>query len=406
MSATGSLPSLSQIENLDTGHLSQLATDFIAEADLVENSFTEAHERLRAARWEGQANDAALYRTDTDQVTARGHAEVLREAADIARFGSEGMRAAQQSVLKAVGEARCTGFVVNDDLSVTDGTTSKTLEEYIARQERAQDLAADIHERAATLAATDRSIAAKLSAVIAKLGKPKFTESAAPGGPGTPPMDDHVHAVDQHTFKEGPPPAPPPVNPFTGWTDEQMRQVATEIAHGHAWDLHKGDFPKGWTERDLARWIYDTMNDPSTRIGTSTESGGAALFRDGKVIFIDPRGPDYGTAFAPKPSSGGTWRTPEQYFEQHTRALEPLPPPAPGRLPPVAPGEMAPPGAAPSPEPAPAPRNAPPPPVKSPAPIDPPALRPGPSVGGSGGGGGWIPGVGIGAPHIPTEEVD
>jgi hypothetical protein len=185
-----------------------------------------------------------------------------------------------------------------------------------------------------------------------------------------------------------------------------MAQVATEIAHGHALK----HFP-GMNPRDLARSIYDGMKDPNTRIATSIDFGGMALLRpDGTVIYINPQDGDYGTAFMPKPRPEDTWRTPLEYFEQHTRALEPLAPPTPGRLPPLTPGEMAPPPPAPTPQPPLAPRPAPPPRVESPAPkpapVEPPALRPGPSVGGSGGGGGWIPGAGIGGVHIPTEEVD
>jgi hypothetical protein len=103
------------------------------------------------------------------------------------------------------------------------------------------------------------------------------------------------------------------------------------------------------------------MNDPNTRIGTSTKSGGLTLLKsDGTVIFINPQDGDYGTAFVPKPQPGvDTWRTPLEYFEQNTRAVEPLAPPPPGRFPPLTPGEMAPRPAAPVEPPPPAPKSAP-----------------------------------------------
>jgi hypothetical protein len=139
------------------------------------------------------------------------------------------------------------------------------------------------------------------------------------------------------------------------------------------------------TQQDLARWIYDTMNDPNTRVGPSMNSGGVALLRDGKVVFIDPRNPDYGTAYRPQPTPTSKWRTPLEYFEQQTRALEPLPPPAPGRLPPLTPGETAPPGTGPQ---APA--------APRPAPSQPPVeVRPAPPVQGGRG-----PAVG-GGPATP-----
>jgi hypothetical protein len=147
--------------------------------------------------------------------------------------------------------------------------------------------------------------------------------------------------------------------------------VATEIAHGHALDHFPGTNPS-----DLARSIYDAMKDPNTSIGTSTKSGGLTLMKsDGTVIFINPRDGDYGTAFVPKPRPGETWRTPLEYFEQNTRAVEPLPPPKPGRLPPLVPGEIAP-SAGPASQPPAAARPAPPqPPVEAPIPKPAPAPK-------------------------------
>jgi hypothetical protein len=129
------------------------------------------------------------------------------------------------------------------------------------------------------------------------------------------------------------------------------------------------------------------MNDPNTRVGTSIDSGGMALLRDGKIVYINPQDGDFGTAFKPEPGPGTKWRTPLDYFEQHTRAVEPLPPPAPGRLPPLTPGEMAP--RAPAAQPAPAP--APPPPVEGP-----PVPKPVPPVKG-----GEMPMIGGGLPVGP-----
>ncbi|MCV7261218.1 hypothetical protein [Mycobacterium shimoidei] len=149
MSATA-LPSLSQIENLDTRHLAALGADFSAEADLVESSFVDGHQQLKAARWAGQANDAALHRTDTDLVKARAHAEKLREAAAIARNGSAELRAVQQSVLTTVDEARQAGFSVNEDLSVSADVAGRPVEEAVQLQSQANKLTAEIRAQAAT----------------------------------------------------------------------------------------------------------------------------------------------------------------------------------------------------------------------------------------------------------------
>lgn len=222
----------------------------------------------------------------------------------------------------------------------------------------------------------DQQVAANVTGAIAGI------RDTFPHGPGTS-QDPKIRAVDNHTFKQDSPPPGPPDKPFAGWTDEQKQQVAIEIAHGHALDKHAEDFPKGWSERDLARWIYDSMNDPDTRFGTDIDSGALTLLRDGKIIQINPKGRDYGTTYAPQPRPGSSWRTPQDYFEQRTRPSEHLPPPAPGRLPPVAPGEMAPPG--PAPQAPSAPRAAPPPPVEAqpaPKPAPPAPGGRGPVVGG------------------------
>jgi hypothetical protein len=405
MSAVAGFPSLSQLLAWPTEHLTEAADHWEAIGGRSYGVANQVWQDALSIDWQGAAADALRSATHTDMLITGAVADQLHAAAKVARSGASDLYTARSRMRYAVDDVRTAGFDVSEDLSVTDRSRLASAVQRAGRQAEAQLLAGDIRQRAAQLLALDQQVAGKVTAAVAGI-RDTFPSSSAPD---TPPRDNRVHAVDNHIYKKDPPTPPgPPGNPFAGWTDEQMAQVATEIAHGHAWNKHSGDFPRGWTERDLARWIYNTMKDPNTRVGTSIDSGGVALFRDGKVIFVDPHGPDFGTAFAPKPHPGGKWRTPEQYFEQHTRAVEPLPPPTPGRLPPLTSGEMAPP--APAPEPAPAPRPTPPPvqaPVPKPAPVEPPAARPGPPLGSfGGGGGGGIPGLGIGGLHTPTEEVD
>jgi hypothetical protein len=299
----------------------------------------------------------------------RGWADVLHRAADVARQGASTLYYSQRSVLNAIQDAQAAGFYVAEDLSVADRYTGGSPAQQAARQVQAQQYAADIQCRAVQLAADDKRIAAKITTTTAALHAVTFSEAPKP----------QIQAVDQHTFKQDPPPAPgPPGNPFAGWTDEQMAQVATEIANGHALKHFPGKAPA-----DLARSIYDAMKDPNTRIGSSLKSGGLTLLKsDGTIIFINPQDGDYGTAFEPKPTATTPWQTPLEYFEQNTRAVEPLSPPVPGRFPPLTPGEMAPPEPG-SPVPA-APRPAPAPPVEAPAPKPglPPEVGGGPMIGG------------------------
>ncbi|HME76350.1 MAG TPA: hypothetical protein VKI00_12070 [Mycobacterium sp.] len=407
MVAVAGFPSLSQLLAWPTEHLTEAAEHW---ETLGARSYGLANQVWRDAAsvdWQGEAADALRTVTHADMTTTSAVADQLHEAAKVARSGASDLYIARSRMEYAVADARTAGFDIGEDLSVTDRSGGGSLAQRAARQAQAQSLADDIRQRAAQLVGLDQQVAGKITAAVAGI-RGTFPRNPAIG---ETPKDYRVHAVDNHTFKQDPPTPPgPPGNPFAGWTDEQMAQVATEIAHGHA----LRHFP-GVTSRDLARSIYDAMKDPRTRFATSIDSGGMALLRpDGTMIFINPQDGDNGTAFIPKPRPGDKWRTPLEYFEQNTRALEPLSPPTPGRLPPLTPGEMAPPrAAAPAPEPSPPPRPAPPPPVEppapKPAPVEPPAGRPGPPVGGFGGGGaggGEIPGLGIGGLHTPTEEVE
>jgi hypothetical protein len=400
MSAVAGFPGLSQLLAWPTEHLTEAAEYWEAVGGRSYGVANQVWHDALSIDWQGEAADALRTATHTDMLTTGAVADQLQEAAKVARSGASDLYTARSRMEYAVDDARTAGFGVGEDLSVTDRFSGGSPAQRVARQAQAQTLAGDIRQRAVQLVGLDQQVACKVTAAVAGI-RDTFPHDPSSG---TPPKDNHVYAVDQHTFKQDP--SLPPGNPFPGWTDEQMAQVATEIAHGHAWEQHKADFPRGWTERDLARSIYDAMKDPKTRVATSIDSGGMALLRpDGTIIFINPQDGDYGTTYVPKPRPGDKWRTPLEYFEQQTRALEPLPPPTAGRLPPLTPGEMAPQGPASAPEPA--PRPAPPPPVQDRAPVEPPAARPGPPLGSfGGGGGGGIPGLGIGGMHMPTEEVD
>jgi hypothetical protein len=405
MSAVAGFPGLSQLLAWPTEHLTEAADYWEAVGGRSYGVANQVWQDALSIDWQGDAADTLRTATQTDMLTTSAVADQLQAAAKVARSGASDLYTARSRMRYAVEDARTAGFVVGEDLSVTDRFSGGSTVQRAARQAQAQTLAGDIRQRAAQLVVLDQQVAGKITAAVAGI-RDTFPSSPTPD---TSSRDNRVQAVDQHTFKQDPPPPPgPPGNPFPGWTDEQMAQVATEIAHGHAWEQHKADFPRGWTERDLARSIYDAMKDPKTRIATSIDSGGMALLRpDGTIIFINPQDGDYGTAYVPKPRPGDKWRTPMEYFEQQTRALEPLPPPTAGRLPPLTPGEMGPGAPAPAPEPAPAPRPAPPPPVQEPAAVEPPAARPGPPLGSfGGGGGGGTPGLGIGGLHTLTEEVD
>ena len=356
MAAVGGFPSLSQLLTWPTEHLTQAAEYWETIGGRCYELANQVWQDALSIDWQGVAADTLRSATYADMMTTSAVADQLQSAAKVARSAASDLHTARSRVRYAVEDARTAGFDVRESLSVTDRSSGGSAVQRAARQVQAQTLAADIGQRAAQLVALDQQVAGKITEAVAGIGQ-TFPPSPAPNAP---PTNGRVHAVDHHTFKQDPPSPPPPGNPFAGWTDGQKAQVATEIANGHALEEHLADFPRGWAEPDLARWIYEAMNDPNTRFGTNLKSGALTLLRDGKIIYINPKSGDYGTVFKPEPRPGiDTWRTPLEYFEQNTRAVEPLPPPSPGRFPPLTPSEMAPKAAPPVEPPPQAPKPAP-----------------------------------------------
>lgn len=361
-------PSLSELCCADYGYLARFAAlcDRIAAHEQTLEDLAQEVRAPGGVEWEGAAGDAAITQADADVVKARPFFWSAADAAPIARNGKHMLEGGTRLVLDAVDDAQRDGFTVGEDYTCIDPGEVSTREQLAQRQAAAQAHSDFIRHRVATLVGNEQWLNSRLKQTTADWGTLTFEEPPGAGRPPNGEHDGHVQLVD---WKTGPDQPAPPGDPFAGWTEEQKKQVAAEIAHGHAWTDHRGDFPREWSEPDLTRWVYESMNDPSTRFGTDTKSGALTLLRDGRVILIQPKGGDFGTAFTPKPRPSDSWRTPLGYFEQHTRAVEPLAPPTAGRLPPLSPGEISPrlptPIYPPSP---PAPRPGPPPPVEAPAP--------------------------------------
>ncbi|MBO0881948.1 MAG: hypothetical protein J2P17_16730 [Mycobacterium sp.] len=106
-----------------------------------------------------------------------GQSDRLREAAQIARKGAGDISAVQRSVLYKVDDAHQAGFVVGEDLSVTDGTrTSRNAAELAARQAQAQAYSADIRSRAGQLVATDTEVGTNLTGTAGDVSTLPFDE--------------------------------------------------------------------------------------------------------------------------------------------------------------------------------------------------------------------------------------
>jgi filamentous hemagglutinin len=74
---------------------------------------------------------------------------------------------------------------------------------------------------------------------------------------------------------------------------------AKRIAQGHAWTIHRNEFPDIATVHEFAVLIDTIMQNPSA---SKVLSRGRAAFwhqASGTVVIRDPRNSDLGTAFKP-----------------------------------------------------------------------------------------------------------
>lgn len=128
----------------------------------------------------------------------------MRVASTIARAAADEIAFAKRQVLNAVGEAHAEGFLVEEDLSVTDRLASSTPAERAARIAQAQRLAATIRAKALTLVATDEKFAAQIASAATGLGDLAFNAS--------PPQHSGDRPMQALDFSESPPP-PEPTEP-------------------------------------------------------------------------------------------------------------------------------------------------------------------------------------------------
>ncbi len=357
MVATAALPTLSQVQTLDTAYLHEAAQSWTRTANLWDQTFTEVHERMSSpggTSWRGQAAAAAQQRSYLDVVKVRGASDQLHGAAAIALRGDEQLQACKEAVLEAVRDARADGFSVGEDYSVTDRFPGGSAEFRAARLAAAEGHASFIRHRVAALLASDHQLTTQITAATTDVDALTFHEE--PGIDDTIVGDNEhnrVHAVDHHTFKDAPNPEPDP--PPGGWSSDPLMRAAQKIAYGHASIDHAGDF-LGMTKDQLANLIYSKMkrsieNSEGLQLGGSRSDGAPVIYdpKDNVLIIRDPNGPDCGTVFKPdlqtdpdyvrKKFGGGV-----ESFKPGQLADTPLPAPAePRPAPPPAAREPAPP---------------------------------------------------------------
>jgi hypothetical protein len=122
--ATG-LPTLSQIRAWDIDHLIEAAEHWDSTADHWDNVCGQVWQQSLGMDWQGQARDALVDRTTADTAMVTPRSDQLREASLTARRGAGDISAVQRSVLYRVDDAHEAGFIVGEDLSVTDTQTSR-----------------------------------------------------------------------------------------------------------------------------------------------------------------------------------------------------------------------------------------------------------------------------------------
>lgn len=212
MAAVAGFPDLSQLLSWPTGHLTEAADHW---ESVGGRSYAVANQVWRDALtvdWQGEGADALRMATHTDMVSTSGVADQLQAAAKVARGGAADLYAARSRVRYAVQDANAAGFDVDEEMSVIDRSTGGSAAQRAAREAQAQALAADIRQRAAQLLALDQHVAGKVTAAVAGI-RDTIPRGPAPQEPLRKPKFD---AVDNHTFKQEPPPQPwqPPPPPY------------------------------------------------------------------------------------------------------------------------------------------------------------------------------------------------
>ncbi|GAC1405273.1 MAG: hypothetical protein NVS4B6_24940 [Mycobacterium sp.] len=220
--ATTAIPTLSQIHSWDTQHLESAADHWQARAQNWEDAFRAVYNQVPApggVPWDGPAADAALQHVASDRAQAVGAADTLYRAAAVAREGAFQIDGAKQTALQAVRAARNQGFIVGEDLSVTDRLQQPSI---LAAQREAQAQAhsAAIRSAAMDLATTDATAGSQVTGAAAGLNVTQFSD-AVPSSPDDQivgdrkPGNPHIQMVDDKTPAPTPTPgAQPQIGPF------------------------------------------------------------------------------------------------------------------------------------------------------------------------------------------------
>ncbi|MCV7101127.1 hypothetical protein [Mycobacterium palustre] len=250
MSAVAEIPSLSQLVAWPTEHLTEAAEHWDA---VAARSYSVANQVWRDALsvdWHGEGAEALRAATHKDLVATSAAADQLQTAANVARSGASDLSAARARLRYVVQDANAAGFDVYDDMSVTDRSTGGSAAWRAGRRAQAEAFAAEIRQRAVQLVAVDQQVAGKVTAAMSGL-RDTFPPTPSPDPTSRKPK---TQAVDNHTFKQDPPPPPYPIN--------EVVAEATDLDGNHV-VLRRGYYDErtdkgfGW---DKAYWRHHVIN--------------------------------------------------------------------------------------------------------------------------------------------------
>jgi hypothetical protein len=286
MAAVATLPSLSQLLDWPTEHLTDAAAQWEVVAERNYGLTSQVWRDASSVDWEGHAAEALRSATRSDMTAASAVADQLQAAAKVARSGAADLYAARSRLLYALEDAQSAGFDVHEEGSVVDRSTGGSAAQHVAREAEAEALAANIRERAGQLLAVDQQVASKVTAAIAGI---RDTFPQSPTTPPTPtqPTKPKIRAVDNHTFKQdpAPPPGPGSDKPWeklpSPHNAQDVRDALKQLERGHRKPNRQLDTPEEIQE--FWDWLAKNARDlPSP--GTMTRK----VLDDGTEISVRP----------------------------------------------------------------------------------------------------------------------
>ncbi|MFZ0231308.1 MAG: hypothetical protein WA622_05470 [Mycobacterium sp.] len=134
MSAVATPPSLSQLLDWPTEHLTDAAEHWEAVAERNYGLANQVWQDASFVDWQGNAADALRTATHSDMIAASAAADQLQTAAKVARSGAADLYAASSRLLYALEDAQSAGFDVHEEGSVVDRSTGGSAAERAAGQ--------------------------------------------------------------------------------------------------------------------------------------------------------------------------------------------------------------------------------------------------------------------------------